>query len=59
MRASGVNVPDWMLSLKNGKKGRTRVIQRESISTDLNVDIKVVETSINFVDLTLIISEQT
>jgi len=35
IKSSGCDVPQWMLELRTKRKGRTRVIQRESISTDL------------------------
>lgn len=34
IKASGGDIPDWMLAIKNKRKGRSRVINRPSISTD-------------------------
>jgi len=38
MRASGCDVPQWMLELKTKRKGKTRTIERDSINTSLNAD---------------------
>mmetsp|Transcript_20824 Transcript_20824/g.62111 ORF Transcript_20824/g.62111 Transcript_20824/m.62111 type:complete len:521 (+) Transcript_20824:60-1622(+) len=34
MKSSGCDVPEWMFKLRNQRKGKARVVERESISTD-------------------------
>lgn len=40
MKASGCDVPEWMLQLKSKRTGRTRTIVRESISANLTTPAK-------------------